>query len=146
MEAEAKEKAMIRILDYNLDLVDEKGRGSFGTIYKGIHVETSKAVAVKRVSKKAKAGAILESVRSLYLKKEIVHDHIVRVSEVKQWQDSMWIIMEFCHLGDLEDFFFPESSEHCQRDRVQSEAHVADCMWNRVSTHQPCGPQGHQTC
>ena len=105
MEAEGKEKAMIRILDYNVDLVDEKGRGSFGTIYKGIHVETSEAVAVKRVSKKAKAGTILESVRSLYLKKEIVHDHIVRVFEVKQWQDSMWIIMEFCQLGDLGDFF-----------------------------------------
>ena len=58
MEAEAKEKAMISILDYNVDLVDEKGRGSFGTIYKGIHAETSEAVAVKRVSKKAKAGAI----------------------------------------------------------------------------------------
>ena len=105
MEGEAKQKAMIRVLDYNVDLVDEVGRGSFGTIYKGIHERTSEVVAVKRVSKKVKAGAISESVRSLYLKKEIVHDHIVRVFQVQQFQDSMWIFMEYCHLGDLGDFF-----------------------------------------
>ena len=105
MEAAGSDGTMARVLDYMVDLTDEVGRGNFGTIYKGFHAETSDEVAMKRISKKAKGKASMEAVRSLCLKEKIVHDNVVRIYDIKQWKDSMWIIMEFCEFGDLDDFF-----------------------------------------
>ena len=36
------------------------------------------------------------------LKDNISHDNVVKVQSVKSLKDSMWIIMEYCDLGDVE--------------------------------------------
>ena len=39
-----------------------------------------------------------------YLKDTIVHENVVSVFDVQTARDAMWIIMEYCDLGDLNDF------------------------------------------
>ena len=39
------------------------------------------------------------------MKENINHDQIVKVYDVKNWKDSMWIVMEYCDLEDLNNFF-----------------------------------------
>ena len=89
---------------YSFDLLnDDIGRGTFGTVYKGLDKD-KKPVALKRVGKEHKTSASTEAVKSHFIKSNINHDQIVKIYDVKSWRDSMWIIMEYCELGDLNKF------------------------------------------
>ena len=95
--------AIVNIFGYKVDLMKEVGRGAFGTVYKGCKDNTT--VAIKKISKRDKQKAITETVKFHYFKERIVHSQIVKVHDVKSLDDSMWIFMEYCHLGDLCQFF-----------------------------------------
>ena len=87
-----------------MNFMQELGRGGFGTVYKGYN-QDNQVAAIKRVSKKDRRKAASESVRFHYLKETIVHRNVVSVFDVQTAGDAMWIIMEYCDLGDLNDFF-----------------------------------------
>ena len=93
------------LFGYSVDLMDELGRGAFGTVYKGVSDVDQTVVAMKKVSKMNKRKASMEAVRFHYMKDTIDHENIVKVYDVKSWKDSMWIMMECCDLGDLNDFY-----------------------------------------
>ena len=101
--ATASQGAWVEIFGYTVDLLDELGRGGFGTVYKGFN--RAETVAMKKVSKMEKKKATTEAVRCYYLKEKIVHRNIVSVLDVKSWKEAMWIIMEYCDQGDLNDYF-----------------------------------------
>ena len=46
-----------------------------------------------------------EAVKFYRLKNNVHNDHVIKVYDVKRWKDSMWIMMEFCNLGNLNKFF-----------------------------------------
>ena len=89
---------------FRVNFLQELGRGGFGTVYKG-YSRNNTLVAIKKVSKKNRKKASTEAVRFHYLKETIVHEHVINVFDVKSFEDSMWIFMEYCDLGDLDDFF-----------------------------------------
>ena len=90
---------------YAFDLLDDEiGHGGFGTVYKGLDRDR-KTVAIKRLSKEHKANASTEAMKSYFIKNNINHNQIVKIYDVKFWKNSMWIIMEYCELGDLDKFF-----------------------------------------
>ena len=103
--ATASQGAWVEIFGYTVDLLDELGRGGFGTVYKGFNRQSAETVAMKKVSKMEKKKATTEAGRCYYLKEKIVHRNIVTVFDVKSWKDAMWIIMEYCDQGDLNDYF-----------------------------------------
>ena len=96
--------ATVKVFGYSVDFMDEIGRGSFGTVYIGRGPE-NRPVAMKKVSKQERKKASLEAMRFHYFKMSVEHENIVKVFEVKYLNDSMWIVMDFCNLGDLNKFF-----------------------------------------
>ena len=94
----------LNVHGFRVNFLQELGRGGFGTVYKGYSRDNT-LVAIKKVSKKNRRKASTEAVRFHYLKETIVHEHVINVFDVKSFEDSMWIVMEYCDLGDLDDFF-----------------------------------------
>ena len=73
-------------------------------MYKGYSQE-GQVAAIKKISEKDRRKTAMEAVRFLYLTDTIVHKNLVNVSGVHIKDDAMWIIMEYCDLGNLNDFF-----------------------------------------
>ena len=76
----------------------------FGTVYKGTN-RLGKTIAVKKICKKDKSKASAEAIKFHYFKKKIVHEQIIEIYDVKSQDDSMWIMMEYCDLRDLNQYF-----------------------------------------
>ena len=106
---------MAEVFGYRIDFMEELGRGSFGTVYKGFG-ENDSIVAVKKIATGTKGDRVKasnEAVKFHYLKDKLLqsNNHITRIYDVKYLRDAVWIIMEFCDLGDLNQFFgkYPDS-------------------------------------
>ena len=105
----------IQIYDYTVNLLQQVGRGAMGTVFMGCDKDGN-TVAVKQVSKNDRRKASAEAVRFHFLKQKVSYEYIVEVHDVKTWKDSMWIVMEYCDLGDLNKFF---DSHHHSIDMMQ---------------------------
>ncbi|XP_019618935.1 PREDICTED: serine/threonine-protein kinase PDIK1L-like [Branchiostoma belcheri] len=82
------------------------GEGAFGKVYKGKDVNTGGVVAIKRLK--------IENVRQLEsAKNELIpllalfnksHQHIVKCFQTELMHGSLWLVLEYCSVGTLNDF------------------------------------------
>ena len=88
-----------------LDLYDIKqklGKGKFGLVKLGINKETKDKVAVKVMNKNNMDSSDLELVRTeIEILKICQHPYIMKLYEIFENVDYIYIIMEYCPGGDL---------------------------------------------
>ena len=91
-----------------LDIYDIKqklGKGKFGLVKLGINKETKQKVAVKIINKKNMDSSDLELVRTeIEILKICQHPYIIKLYDVFENIDYIYIIMEHCSGGDLFSF------------------------------------------
>ena len=108
MALNTESSGAVNISGYTVDILQQLGHGGFGTVFKGYN-EAKDAIAVKRVvignQSEDRKNAIAEAVAFHFLKDNVHNDHVIKVYDVKRWKDSMWIMMDFCDLGDLNKLF-----------------------------------------
>ncbi|KAL4804227.1 Serine/threonine-protein kinase atg1 [Aspergillus unguis] len=85
--------------------MDHIGKGSFATVYRGIHTKSRTFVAIKSVnlaklSKKLKDNLAME----IEILKGLIHPHIVALLDCFETNSHIHLIMEYCALGDLSQF------------------------------------------
>ncbi|KAL2859837.1 serine/threonine protein kinase ATG1 [Aspergillus lucknowensis] len=85
--------------------LDQIGRGSFATVYRGLHTKSQTFVAIKSVNlnklnKKLKDNLSLE----IDILKGLFHPHIVALIDCYENTSHIHLIMEYCALGDLSQF------------------------------------------
>ncbi|OAX84987.1 ULK/ULK protein kinase [Emergomyces africanus] len=83
----------------------EIGRGSFATVYQGVHNRNQSLVAIKsvnmaRLNKKLKDNLKLE----INILKAVHHPHIVMLLDCQETSNEIHLVMEYCVLGDLSIF------------------------------------------
>ena len=92
-----------------IDLMKELDRRTFGTVHKG-YDENNSVVAVKKVfteTKEDRQNASREAWKFHSLKDRLSqrNDHITAIYDVKYLENAIWIAMELCDFGDLNQFF-----------------------------------------
>lgn len=87
------------------ELKESLGQGKYGIVKKGIHKKTQKEVAVKIVKKKdlsIKDQELLK--REIEVLKICQHPNIIKLDDVFENQDYLYIVMEYLSGGDFFSF------------------------------------------
>lgn len=84
----------------------EIGKGSFANVYKGVALATKTPVAIKKISKsKLKTKKVVENLEiEIEILKTVTHPHVVLLIGHITLAKNIYIIMEYCLLGDLSYF------------------------------------------
>ena len=78
------------------------GKGKFGLVKLGIHKETKRKVAIKIINKQNMGNQDLELVKTeIDILKISQHPNIIKLYDIFENQDTIFIIMEHCAGGDL---------------------------------------------
>ncbi|PHJ24910.1 histone kinase [Cystoisospora suis] len=104
-EEKEKEKKKARGLS-QYTLGETIGEGTFGKVKLGKHVLTQESVAIKILEKSRirEAGDIERVVREIHILKTIRHPHIVRLLEIIETHQNLYLVMEYASGGELYDY------------------------------------------
>ncbi|KAL4913215.1 hypothetical protein BDW62DRAFT_168418 [Aspergillus aurantiobrunneus] len=103
--SKGSKEAYTELLIGSFTRMDQIGRGSFATVYRGVHTKSQTLVAIKSVNlgklnKKLKDNLDLE----IDILKGLVHPHIVVLLDCFESTSHIHLVMEYCALGDLSQF------------------------------------------
>ncbi|XP_078409705.1 serine/threonine-protein kinase 33-like [Cetorhinus maximus] len=78
------------------------GKGSFGVVIQATHIPTDTKWAIKKLSKeKAGSQAVKMLEREIAILKMVNHEHIIKLAEVYETTKKVYLVIEFCELGEL---------------------------------------------
>ena len=99
--------------EYSYNPSDELGRGAFGSVYKGKNLKTNERVAIKLVNivklhEQYKTKEIIKTIGRevnilLKLTNETNNPYIVKIFDCCKIDNHVYIVLEFCDGGSLED-------------------------------------------
>ncbi|XP_067664585.1 cyclin-dependent kinase 2-like [Haliotis asinina] len=93
------------IFTANYDLLGNLGEGSFGVVYKAKNRQTNDVHAVKKIKFTVDVTQREKFVRETELLKEIKgHENIVSLIDILSDRHDLYIVLEFCDLGDLDHY------------------------------------------
>ncbi|OQD70640.1 hypothetical protein PENDEC_c022G04102 [Penicillium decumbens] len=102
--------------------LDEIGRGSFATVYQGIHTKSRTYVAIKSVNLSKLNKKLKDNLSSeIDILKGLHHPHIVALIDCHESTAHIHLVMEYCALGDLSLFIK-------RRDTLASHRYTRDMI------------------
>ncbi|KAL9081982.1 MAG: hypothetical protein Q9159_006829 [Coniocarpon cinnabarinum] len=102
--------------------LDQIGKGSFATVYKGVHPDGGNLIAIKTIRHTQLKGKLRANLFSeIEIMRKITHPHIVGLVDILETTHHIHLIMEFCQLGDLATFVK-------KRDKLAGHPVTADML------------------
>lgn len=136
------------------------GSGSFAVVYKGYHKVTKVPVAIKAMSLHKLNSKLLANLEmEIAIMRQIDHPNIVKLYEIKKTEKHMYLMLEYCAGGDLQQYMrrqqkaatpglsasqekrmdmLPESvAQHFLRELAKG----MKCLWQHNLIHRDLKPQ-----
>ena len=73
-------------------------------VFTGKHVRTGERVAIKRCTIQSEEDSVVAMQEIKHFQAITPHKHVVRMLEHKITRRYVWVVMEFCDLGNLQDY------------------------------------------
>ena len=96
----SRKKDTWKINSYTVKAKDLIGNGGYGMVYKAFDKDKNK-IAVKVIDGKKHTRILNQNLPKLL---QLDHTNIVNIFDIQQHEDKLFIFMELCHLGDLNNF------------------------------------------
>jgi serine/threonine-protein kinase ULK/ATG1 len=95
-----------KIEKYIFSLNKVIGKGSYATVYLGRRITDDMPTAVKVIDKKIFSNNYnVKSIQSeIDIMKKVDHENVVKLLDVYQTNNNMYIVTEFCEDGDLRSY------------------------------------------
>jgi eukaryotic-like serine/threonine-protein kinase len=86
------------------EILEELGRGGMGVVYKALHTESQRVVALKMIRDGALAGPVDRARFRIEADagKRMRHPNLVEIYDVGEHEGRPWFAMEFVHGGSLD--------------------------------------------
>ncbi|KAF7827962.1 serine/threonine-protein kinase dst1 isoform X1 [Senna tora] len=85
------------------ELLNELGKGSYGSVYKARDLKTSELVAIKIISLSEGEEGYEEIRGEIEMLQQCNHPNVVRYLGSYQGEEYLWIVMEYCGGGSVAD-------------------------------------------
>ena len=141
----SEQHQMMTDYDFRVDWFHTIGKGRFGTVYTGSD-SRNRPVAVKKVdaeganlSEADKEDARREATQHEVVKSRVRHPNLVKVYAVQTIASAIYIVMELCDLGNLNEYFLRHPALcipsidtvsiilHMARDMISGLAYLHSC-------------------
>ena len=97
-------EAELKLGAYTVRLTDKLGQGTFGVVYSGRGTKSGEKVAVKQCEIQSDEKGSMAMVEIKNFQQLENHPNIVHLYDFHYRNNSFWMVMEFCDLGDLEQY------------------------------------------
>ncbi|KAJ5066244.1 sterile20-like kinase isoform b-related [Anaeramoeba ignava] len=84
----------------DLQIIEQIGEGSYGTVHKARMIKSGDIVAVKKVPVEADLESI---VKEISIMRQCHHENIVKYYDTYSKDNELWIVMEYCGGGSVSD-------------------------------------------
>ncbi len=92
-----------KLAGYAIFLRKRLGRGAFGTVYKALD-SNGCTVAAKEIDKDHNSRGALREIDNANKQRKLNHENIVKILDVNNEEDEMWMFLEYCDGGDLNTY------------------------------------------
>ena len=79
------------------------GEGSYGTVFRGVHVTSRKEFAIKILPFEVDGDNLTNISKEIAILRNLQSPYVVSFHENYLFNNEMWIVMECCHGGSLTD-------------------------------------------
>eukprot|EP00644_Phytophthora_capsici_P018450 jgi/Phyca11/556398/estExt2_Genewise1Plus.C_PHYCAscaffold_870061 len=128
------------------------GSGSFAVVYKGYHRVSKTPVAIKALSLNKLNAKLLNNLETeIQIMQEIDHPNVVKLYDIKKTDKHMYLMLEYCAGGDLQQYMRRRQKENGEKNKLLSEdvarhflrelAKGMQCLWQRNLIHRDLKPQ-----
>ncbi|EGZ16349.1 hypothetical protein PHYSODRAFT_450814, partial [Phytophthora sojae] len=128
------------------------GSGSFAVVYKGYHKTSKTPVAIKALSLHKLNGKLLANLEmEIAIMRQIDHPNVVKLYDIKKTDKHMYLMLEYCAGGDLQQYMRRRAQEGGDRAKLLSEdvarhflrelAKGMQCLWQHNLIHRDLKPQ-----
>ena len=121
----------------NYECVKQLGKGGYGKVYQVKNKVTGKFYACKKLSK-LNINNLTKFEREVNILIRADHPNIIKLYEVFQSQNSLYLIMEECNGGEL----FDRILKHIESKEMYSEKEAAEIMQQVMSAIEYCHKNG----
>lgn len=92
------------------------GSGSFSVVYMGTDLQLNRKVAIKQIQLAGKSDIISKVTPEVEIMKKLDHVNIVRYYDVCELSDYLYIVMEHCNAGSLQNVITFNDREGIKKD------------------------------
>ncbi|RLN88976.1 hypothetical protein BBJ28_00024894, partial [Nothophytophthora sp. Chile5] len=128
------------------------GSGSFAVVYKGYHKVTKVPVAIKALSLGKLNSKLLANLEmEIAIMRQIDHPNVVKLYEIKKTEKHMYLMLEYCAGGDLQQYMRRRQQGAGDQGRMLGEdvarhflrelAKGMQCLWRHNLIHRDLKPQ-----
>lgn len=113
------------------DLLEKRGSGTYGTVFKALHRKSGQVVAIKQVPLEGELDDLMKEIK--FMKSCAQCEYIVKFYAHFIWREILWIVMEFCGSGSVQDIL-----QVIPRNLTQNEIQriITDCLMGLEFLHQ----------
>jgi len=112
----------------NYYLLKPIGVGSFAKVYKGLDEKTNDIVAIKMINKlqfPSEKNDLID--KEIMILKSLNHPNIIRIIDIKKTQNNIYLIFEYCQMGDLESYI-----KKCYYNPATKKARVPENVAQKI--------------
>lgn len=149
----SKKPLNCKVIDhYLLFLKELLGTGSYGSVFRGLDLETKAVVAIKQVtfsqkkpqSKKSPYSQMTQALRNEVSNMRLIdHPNVVKLFDVRKSTSNFYLICEYCSQGSLDSYILSKGGQLSVTESLQFIRDIVSgfrCLYAKSLVHRDLKP------